>query len=470
MSKAAAVPLALAALAALAAAGCARITPPGPELAARLSYDQAVRERYRPDPEWWKVYGDARLNALVETALRNNLDLARAALSVNRALFQAGLVTADLTPSFSGSLSASDRRDLRRGGPGVRSFGGQAGLSYEVDLWRKVAGAASASQWEARATAEDLEAARLTLIGRVVDAYHQMAYLNDALLAGEADLKNLRALADAARAKHYAGKVAALEPAQAEQAVLNAESGLLNLRNQRQTAGQTLRNLLNLAPGEPLELAALSLSWSEPPEPNLRAPLAVLANRPDLKAAEFRLHRALENVKGAEKAWLPALSLETAISSSGGALSQALNQPVGLAGLTLRLPFLDWARVAGNLRLAETDFETVRLNLETALTTALNEVDTAHHNYRTAREVLANVRRRHEQDLRVSGYYRLRYQSGAAEIGDWLRAVNAANASRLALLQARGQLLAAAGQTWQAMGGRYIDLDDSGPPAGNTLP
>ncbi|MDR3038918.1 MAG: TolC family protein [Candidatus Adiutrix sp.] len=463
-------PAALAALvAALAAAGCARVTPPGPSLADRLAYGPAVEARYRPDQRWWRVYGDERLNALVELALQNNLDLARAALSVNRALFQAGLVEADLTPSFSGGLSASSRRNLRQGGPSVRAFGGQAQLGYELDLWRKVADAASAAQWEYQATAEDLEATRLTLINKVADAYYNLAYLNDALAAGEANLKNLQTLVETTRAKHQAGKVAAVEPAQAAQAVLSAESGLLGYQNQLQTAGQTMRNFLNLQPNDPLNLEGLTLSRVEPPEPDLRVPLAVLANRPDLKAAEFRLRRAFENVKVAEKAWLPAISLEAAISSSGAALAQAFNQPLGTAGLTLSLPFLDWARVADNLRLTEVDFETVRLNFETALTTALNEVDTFHQHYRTARAALDNARRRYAQDFKIGDYYRDRYQSGAAELSDWLNAANSVNTSRLAALNALYELITAANRTYQAMGGRYVDTAIPGLPP-NPLP
>jgi NodT family efflux transporter outer membrane factor (OMF) lipoprotein len=442
-----------------ALSGCARISPPGPDLAARLAYDQAAREYYRLDQEWWKVYQDERLNALVESALKNNLDLAKAAVNVNRALHQAGLVGADLWPAFSGTFTASTRRNLGESSPSERAYGGQIGPSYEVDLWRRLARAKSAAHWEHQATIEDREAARLTLVNKVVDAYHQLAYLAEAVAATETDLKNLKSMADMARARFRAGKTAALEPAQAEQAVINAQNSLISHQNQFEDTCEAMKNFLNLKPYETLNMAGLTLDRTEPSGADLNIPLSVLANRPDLKAAEFRLHRALANVEAAERAWLPSITLSAALSASASSLGRVTSQPVGSAGLNLNLPFLDWGRVTGRLRVAETDYETARLDFEAALTTALNDVEAAHRRFGTARETLANARRKHAQDVKISGYFKARYQSGAAELSDWLNALNTANASRLALLSALHQLLASESQVWQALGGRYLALE-----------
>ena len=42
--------------------------------------------RYQLNPEWWTVYQDAKLNALITQALDNNIDLKQAAINVNKAL------------------------------------------------------------------------------------------------------------------------------------------------------------------------------------------------------------------------------------------------------------------------------------------------------------------------------------------------------------------------------------------------
>ena len=44
---------------------------------------------YQTEGNWWQSFGDSGLNALVEQALANNVDLKQAAVSVNKALYQA---------------------------------------------------------------------------------------------------------------------------------------------------------------------------------------------------------------------------------------------------------------------------------------------------------------------------------------------------------------------------------------------
>jgi NodT family efflux transporter outer membrane factor (OMF) lipoprotein len=445
----------IALLALLALTGCARVSRPEQNLAERLAFDEAARARYKLDADWWKVYQDDRLNQLVSQALERNLDLAKAALSVNRALYEAKLIAADLTPSFSGGLEGSARRNIKESGPSARSVSGQVGLSYELDLWRKVADAASAAQWEYRATVEDLAAARLALVGSVVDAYFQMAYLNDALAATEQNLKNYKAIEATVAAKHQAGKVAAVEPAQARQAVLSAENTLLDLRNQHQTTEETLRNLLNFQPAQPLALEGLTLAGLRLPELNLNIPLSVLANRPDLRAAEFRVEKAYKNVQEAEKGWLPSISLSSILSSSGDKVTNAFNTPMASGALSVSLPFLDWSRVLYSLRISETDFERIRLDFEEALTTALNEVDTCYQTYRRNRQDLTNTRRKYANDQRISAYYQDRYQAGAAQLSDWLSALNTTNSARLEALNSLNRAIQSVSLTYRALAGRY---------------
>ena len=70
-------------------------------------------ERYDVNGNWWEIYQSQQLNALMEQALANNVDLKQAAISVNKALYQANILGADLVPSFSGSLGANASKNLK---------------------------------------------------------------------------------------------------------------------------------------------------------------------------------------------------------------------------------------------------------------------------------------------------------------------------------------------------------------------
>ncbi len=441
----------------ICAVACSTISLPEKNLKERLGYDAALQARYRIDPQWWKIYNDPALNRIVDQALRNNIDLAQAALNVNRALYQARLIRADLVPSFSGGLDNSASRDISEHANSSISAGGDLRVSYELDLWQKVADAASARQWEYRATLEDRETARLALVGSVVDAYYNLAYLNDAVKATEDNIKNYRAMSEKIQLKYEAGKVASVEVDQTRQSLLSAENNLSSLLTQRKNTERALKEFLNLKPDESLDLGnGPTLAGLEAPGVDLDVPLAVLAGRPDLKAAEFRIQSAFKNVSETEKAWLPSISLSSALSSSGRNFSAAFNNPTASGAIALSLPFLDWERLRLNLRISETDFESTRLAFEKALTTALNEVDAWYFTYRQSEITLNNTEKKYAYDLKISEYYRDQYETGAGELSDWLGAMNTANSSRLSMFESRYQAINNGNMIYKALAGRYI--------------
>lgn len=443
------------------ATACSNITLPDQTLQERLQYTETIQARYKIDPQWWKIYNDPVLNRTVEQALRNNIDLARAALSVNRALYQANLIGADLVPSFSGGLDNSASRNIGEHDSSNLSAGGDLRVSYELDLWQRVADSVSAREWEYQATLEDRESARLALVGSVVDAYYNLAYLNDAVKATQDNIKNYRAMAETIRVKYEAGKVASVEVDQTQQSLLSAENNLSDLLTQRKNTERSLRELLNLKPEESLDLGnGPTLARFTVPKIDLNVPLSVLANRPDLKAAEFRIQSAFKNVSEAEKAWLPGISLSSTLSSSGLNLGNAFSNPVAAGAVAITLPFLDWNRIRWNLRLSENDFESVRLAFEQALTTALNEVDTWYFTYRQSEITLANTTQKFTHDLRISNYYRDQYEAGAGELSDWLSALNTANSSRLSMFSSRYQTINYENMIYKAMAGRYVEVGE----------
>ncbi len=150
----------------LAIAGCATqsVTIQDSSLISR----QTIADSFHVDHEWWKAYGDNDLNHLVEQALANNTDLKKSAISVNKALYEANLLGQELVPEFSGSGGASVTKNTKAGTT-IHNYTAELGVNYELDLWRKLSSAASAQEWEYKATQEDLETVRLILINNVVD-------------------------------------------------------------------------------------------------------------------------------------------------------------------------------------------------------------------------------------------------------------------------------------------------------------
>lgn len=444
-------------MALLLLSGCASIPPQNHAvLTQALHYEQLDLARYHADEQWWRVYQDPQLNTLVESALANNIDLAKSAISVNKALYQARLVGAELVPSYSAGANASVRDNLKTAEASTRTFGGNLGISYEVDLWRRLSDSANAQQWAYQATVADKEATQLALVNNVVDGYYHWQYLYAAIQLNEHNLKQYRQIQTLNKVKYDAGKIDKIAYVQAGQTVLSTQNTLLELQNQRKTAEQGLKDLLNLGPNEPLPLAYQDLTRVSVPKVDLNVPLQVLANRPDLRAAVYRLEQASSQLSATEKSWYPSISLSGAINASSDQFRSAFNVPIGTLGVSLNLPFLNWHKIRWNIKLSEAEREQAQLNFSQSLVTALNEVDVAYNAYQNAQTISSNTQAKLALDQESTRYYKVRYELGKNEFKDWLSAMNTENSAALAVLNNRYQLIKQANTIYKAMAGRYV--------------
>lgn len=458
ISKIALIPLLVASLSA-----CTSVKYIDQGLNEQLHYDENVANQYTADPEWWFVYNDPQLNALMYTAFENNIDLAKSAIAVNRALYQANLIGADLVPTFSAGLSAGVNKQigdltgsaLATGTRTSHSYGGNVGLNYEIDLWRRLHDSASAQEWEYKATVEDKEAARLALINGVIDAYYHLAYLNDALVVGQQNIDRMKKMNDITATKYKFGAVSGLEVSQSKQSLLMAQNNLLDLQNQKKAAEQTLRNLLNLKPSDELMFVYPHLNEVALPKVDLNVPFAVLANRPDLKAVEYRLKSAFKKTKAVEKSWYPSITLGGSLNASSNEVNSMFDFPLAGGTISINLPFLQWNKVKWNVKISQAAYEAQKLTFEQTLTTALNEVDTYYEAFNTAKQTLANVEKKYQEDLKIANFYKVRYENGASELSDWLNALNTESSSRLNLLNSRYQVIKLANMVYKSMAGRY---------------
>ena len=411
-------------------------------------------ERYDINGNWWEIYQSPQLNALIAQALADNIELKQAAVSVNKALYEANIAGADLLPGASGLLSASTSKNLKTGDKS-NNFGSRLELSYELDLWRKLSAAADSRVWEYQATQQDLANTRLTLANSVADAYFNIAYLNEAIELTQKTVKQYQEIARIAEAKFRHGRADSSQPTQSAQSLLSAQNSLLALQNSRNAQIQTLRNLLNLKPGQTMAADPASYRLPKTQGVNLDVPITVLANRPDLRAAEYRVQSALQTLNVQKRSWYPSITLGASLSTSSDKAKSAFNIPLLGGSVGISLPFLNWQTMKWKDKSAKADFDKTKLSFEQTLTTALNEVHTHYLAYQNARATLANQEQRLALERKNSRYYQLRYQHGKNELKDWLEALNSEYAAAQNVLNQRYETLKSESTTYKAMAGRY---------------
>lgn len=328
-----------------------------------------------PGERWWTMFGDPGLSALVDHALEVNADLTVAAYKISKAQLQAGLTATNLNPSVSVDGSSQAQRNLKNGHLS-RSHEVSGSISYEVDLWGKLAAVRDQSQWEAVATEWDREAAALSIIGSVASAYWQIAYDNERIATARASIAAAEKTLALVQVRHAAGAVSGLDLVQARQDLAAQQATLPPLIDDREQARLTLSLLFDQTPQQRMPEAE---RLPDGPLPSVPAgiPADVLANRPDLQAAEARLRESLTAVDVAKLSFYPTFSLTGSLGSSSLKLAEVLQNPVGTLGAGLALPFVQWNTLDLELKVARVEYEQAVVAFRQDLFTALGEVEKA---------------------------------------------------------------------------------------------
>ena len=194
--------------------------------------------------EWWRDYGSAALDQLITRGLAHNQNLAAAGYAWQKSRIALENSDANRGADYSGGVNASAGRNLSHGGHTNQNYGSSLGINYQADLWGKLRLASDNAAWESQATAEDLLATRLSLIGDIINQYLQIASLNDQLALNAAYRKNAAQTLDLTRTKVHAGSASPLDLREAEQNRTNLDANRDRLENQRQQAETTLASLL----------------------------------------------------------------------------------------------------------------------------------------------------------------------------------------------------------------------------------
>ena len=390
----------------------------------KILLENNASENFAIDERWWLGYEQPRLNELIQAALKNNLDLAKSAIAINRAMAQAGALDANLIPVFNANAGAEASRDIKSGNSSwSRSYSAGISLSYEIDLWRKLVNSADAAMWEANATKYDLQAARLALINSIADAYFEAKYQKESINLYEKTLKNYEELEAIIKAKFELGKEEELSLKQVKSSVISAKNRILNASKSLDAAEKTLRNLLNVRPEFELNLSG-NLSDISPQGVNLNVPLYAIGARPDLQAAILRIKEALLGVKVSQKSFYPSITVGAGLSGSGDSASEGLKLNFLSGNIAINLPFLNYSKLKSKLKISELEFETMKLNYAQTLTTALNEIDASYKNLQKDEAILRNLNENLRNLSSISDIYKLKYDYGKTELKNYLEAQN----------------------------------------------
>jgi len=401
--------------------------------------------------QWWRDFDDPTLSELIERALRTNNDLAAAAIRVRRAQLNARLTDTNLTPSVSVTANSSINRDLKNH-LDTKASGVTGSASYELDLWGKLASARDASRWEAEATESDRQSTALALIGTTAADYWQIAYLNVRIDTAQASIAYAEKILELVELKYQSGAVSSLDLVQARQTIASQRAELTQLLRQRSEARNALAILFDQAPENSVS-ERQRLPDGALPAVSAGLPASLLAQRPDLKAAEQRLKKFLANIDNTRASYYPTFTLTGTLGTSSSSLLNVLQNPYAALGAALTLPFIQWNTMKLDVEISKTEYEEAVANFRQTLYSALSDVENA----LTGRTRYAEENRLLEESLKLARkaeeLAEVRYRAGATPLQSWLDTQESRRSAEKSLAQNRLNRLNSQMKLFQALGG-----------------
>ena len=444
--------------------GCAAVvkTPyqaPTVQTPNSFAYDNAKSQQIQAElyaDQWWTLFGDSQLNQLVDQVIQRNADLAVAGINLQTARLKAGLARDQQGPRVSSGVSTGHSFDLNSGDDAAKGVSVNAGVSYELDLFGKLARQTEAAKWESLATEQDLQATGQTLIGTTANLYWQLGYLNERYNTAQQSLAATQKTYELVRTQYRAGAVSGLDLTQAEQSVQSQKASLSQIEQQRVETRTALAVLLQIPVQqlniqEPQRLPRISLPYIA-----AGLPADILSRRPDLRAAELRLRESLASKDATKASYYPSISLTGNLGSTSTSLANLLKNPALTLGASLSLPFLQYNDMKKDIKISELDYEKAIVQYRNTLYQAFADTENALSNRSELDKQVAFQQKNLELADKTERLTEVRYRNGAIALKNLLDAQETTRNARLALVQTKQSQYNAYVVLMQALGGSPI--------------
>ncbi|MCA9559037.1 MAG: TolC family protein, partial [Myxococcales bacterium] len=208
--------------------------------------------RVEAPARWWRAFEDPALDALLERAFADNLDLKQAFARVAQARALATQAGSARWPTLdlSASVGRSRGYDFFGDAQTVDQIGLSAAASYEVDVWGKIEARADAADADVFAARHDLEAIAMSLSAELTDTWYGLVEQRAQRALLDQQLETNRTLLELVKLRFGNGLASAVDVLQQQDQVRRLEAQLPLVEARRQVLAHRLANLLGKAPGQ----------------------------------------------------------------------------------------------------------------------------------------------------------------------------------------------------------------------------
>lgn len=417
------------------------------------------------DGEFWRGFGDPLLTRLINDALLDNHDLRIALSRYDRANALLRGARLDRFPTVAANAAAIDTRASADQAPGIsgeardgESYSAGINASWELDLIGRVRRGVEAQRAEAWATASDLDALQVTVVGEIARIYVGLRGGQERLRVARENADNQRETLRLIEARLEAGRGtefdssrtrAQLETTLARVPALEAEIAV-DMHRLAVLTGRTPDALITeLEPPGQLPTLPARLDASTPGE--------LLRRRPDIVAAEHRLHAATARIGVATADLFPRFTLGGLIGSQAIDSSALFERgsETRLVALGIDWSFLDIGRVRVRIAAADADAAGELARYQQAVLFALEDTENALVRHARARVEDQHLERAANDSARAAGLARIRFDAGATGLLEVLDAERTQLRAQDAFADARTRTVTTLISLYKAMAGGW---------------
>lgn len=326
---------------------------------------------------WWEAYQDPVLNALIARANQGNTGMQAAAARLAYAQAAARQSASARQPGAALSAGVS-----RQQGPLLNAAGEEgtlltvgATVSYEADVWGRLAQTSNAATLDAESRALLLQSAQLLAQAQVVQSYGALRALDEDIALLE---QSLQADRDSRKISLFLYSSGAISELEWERARGESDAMTLELSDRKRARSEQENNLATLLGESPSGFSLQAAPWKHV-VPAVRAgvPASVLARRPDVAAAQKSVQAAQKRLGVAQNAWLPNLTLTGAAGYASPDLRDlfTVSMQTLVVSALASMPVLDGGRREAGVAMADAELQTALVQYKEQYINALREVE-----------------------------------------------------------------------------------------------
>jgi len=440
--------------------GCAETRVPEyhhPEAPAKSTWSQpSVSATEAVSAQWWAQFGDPDLDSLVAKAIAGNVDLKILAARIAVANAQIAEAHAGALPSV--NIAAGSSLQNTTGQPFSKQHNLGAQVSWDIDIWGQVEKGVQGQTAEFHATEADWRAGYLQIVADVSTTYFQILQLDEQIDQQQRALVKNEQILVIYETMRSNGLISDTEVLRQRAENNRLTTDLLELRRSRDVTQNALASLLGVPAGEFKIRPDRLQDRVQVPAVPAGLPLDLLARRPDVVAAEFRVLEAHDLMGQARLAQLPSVSLTGQAGTASFALSDLFKAFTFGFMPTVNIPALN-PGVRAHVKTTEAQIKVAEEGYRRTVIAAYEEVENALVNLEAHRRQQEELQKQVGQLQVVSAQTAAQLEVGVVSQLDVFENERSLLTAQLTLLASHEQVLSDTVTLYKALGGGWARVE-----------